>query len=71
MKAKDLNKTSETIENIYSQISEANANNQFKCFIPHFLYVDDSVKMQLIKDGYKVYRGDWDGMMIDCLIIEW
>ena len=71
MKAKSLTKVTEVIENIYKQISEANANNQFKCFIPHFVYVTDDVKMQLINDGYKVYKGDWDGVMTNCLIIEW
>ena len=27
--------------------------------------------MQLISDGYKVYIGDWDSNLINCLIIEW
>lgn len=71
MKAKSLKKVPEAIENIYKQISEANANNKFKCFIPHFIYVTDDVKMKLIDDGYKVYKGNWDAIMTDCLIIEW
>lgn len=71
MKAKDLKKESEVIENIYKAISEANANGYYKHFIPHFVYVSESVKMQLIDDGYKVYKGDWDGITKDCLIIEW
>jgi hypothetical protein len=70
MKAKSLKKVPEVIENIYNQISEANANNQFKCLIPHFVYVTDETRLQLIKDGYKVYEGNWDTMMTG-LIIEW
>lgn len=70
MKAQSLTKVPEVIENIYHQISEANANNQFKCFIPHFMYVTNDVKLQLIKDGYKVYEGNWDAIMTG-LIIEW
>jgi len=70
MKAKDLVKISEVVENIYKQISEANSNGQFKYFIPHFVYVSDEVKLQLMKDGYKVYEGQWDNIMSG-LIIEW
>tara|TARA_R110002049_G_scaffold64570_6_gene170207 strand:- start:123 stop:335 length:213 start_codon:yes stop_codon:yes gene_type:complete len=70
MKAQSLKKVPESIENIYAQISEANANNQFKCFIPHFIYVTNETKLQLIKDGYKVYEGNWDSI-ITGLIIEW
>ena len=71
MKAKHLKKQTEVIENIYKAISEANASGRFKHFIPHFIYVDEKVKSQLIEEGYKVYKGDWDAHMIDCLIIEW
>ena len=71
MKAKDLKKTSETIDNIHNRISECNADGDFKCFIPHFKHVSEEVKLQLMKDGFKVYIGDWDGMIKDCLIIEW
>jgi len=71
MKAKHLKKETEVIENIYTEISKANANGQFKHFIPHFIYVDDKVRLQLIEDGFKVYKGDWDNIMINALIIEW
>jgi len=70
MKAKHLKKVPEAIENIYKQISEANSNNQFKCFLPHFIYVTDETRLQLIKDGYKIYEGNWDSL-ITGLIIEW
>lgn len=71
MKAKELTKESEVIENIYKRISEANSRGEFKMFIPHFIYVRSEVTLQLIEDGYKVYRGDWDGWNLNCLIIEW
>jgi len=71
MKAKELSKSSEVIENIYKIISEANARGEFKIFIPHFVYVEENLKLKLIDDGYKVYKGDWDGIMKDVLIIEW
>lgn len=71
MKAKEIIKQSEVIENIYNAISHANSIGQFKHFIPHYIYVSDAVKLQLIEDGYKLYNGEWDGVMNNCLIIEW
>lgn len=71
MKASSLKKESEVIENIYEAISQANAEGRFKYFIPHDVYVSDEVRLQLIEDGYKVCRGDWNGIMTNCLIIEW
>ena len=71
MKAKDLKKESEVIENIYKAISDANSRGFFKHFIPHWIYVSEEVKMQLIEDGFKLYKGNWDFGMTDCLIIEW
>ena len=71
MKAEELKKESEVIENIYKAISEANSRGEFKWFIPHFVYVSDQVRLQLIKDGFKVHIGDWDSMMTNALIIEW
>ena len=71
MKATELKKQSEVIENLYRRISEANAEGQFKIFIPHFVYVKASVQIELIQNGFKVYKGSWDGVMNDALIIEW
>ncbi len=70
MKAKDLTKVPETIEDICAQISDANANKWFKCFIPHFIYVTNETKLQLMKEGFKVYEGKWDETRFG-LIIEW
>lgn len=71
MKASDLVKVSEVSENLYKRISEANSNGGFKIFIPHYLYVKDELRAELINNGYKLYKGNWDGAMIDALIIEW
>jgi hypothetical protein len=70
MKAKDLKKKSIPIEKIYRLIESANERNEFKVCVFHAIYVNNEIILQLIKDGFKVYRGDWD-MMKNCLIIEW
>ena len=71
MKADSLVKKSVTLENIYKSIEDDNGRGSFKHFIPHGLYVSDEVKLQLMADGFKVYVGDWDGVMLNALIIEW
>lgn len=71
MKAKSLLRKSAPIELIYEDILRADENGHFKQFVPHFIHVKDEIISQLIKDGFKVYRGDWDMQMINCLIIEW
>ena len=71
MKASHLKKESEVIENIYQFISRENQEGRFKYFIPHFVYVSEQVKSELIENGYKVYRGNWDANITDALIIEW
>lgn len=70
MKTKDLIKESIPIEKIYKDIEFAITRNEFKINIYHAIYVSDEIILQLIEDGFKVYRGDWD-MMKNCLIIEW
>lgn len=71
MEAKDLIKKAISIESIYEHISDANINGHFKVFIPHYVYVEEKDKLQLIEDGFKVYNGDWDGVIVNALIIEW
>lgn len=44
---------------------------QFKHYIPHFIYIDEVNISCLVQAGFKVSRGDWDGIMKDVLIIEW
>lgn len=70
MKAKDLKKVSISIDEIHKQIDEV-GDTQHKIFIPHWTYVEDIVILNLINNGFKVYNGNWDGIMVDCLIIEW
>lgn len=71
MKAKDLIKKSPSIEDIHNAIDEQNKNGCFKHFIPHWIFIPDNVKLKLIEEGFKVYVGNWDGIMTDVLIIEW
>jgi hypothetical protein len=71
MEAKDLNKKSIELEQIYKDIQSANDRGDYKWFIPHCVFIDESIKMQLINDGFKVSKGDWDGIAKDCIIIEW
>ena len=71
MKANELVKKSITIEEVYKSIELANKRGDYKMPIMTAQYVDDEVKLKLFNDGFKVYLGDWDGMMINVLIIEW
>jgi len=71
MKAKDLKKKSISIEDVYKRIQQANDNGDFKIFIPHFHNVSKEVTIQLFDDGFKTYKGQWDGVITECLIIEW
>jgi len=71
MKANSLVKKSVKIEDVYSSIETANEYGGFKHFIPSNLYVSDEVRLKLMADGFKVYIGDWDGVMLNVLIIEW
>jgi hypothetical protein len=71
MKASELIKKSVKIEDIYSQIETSNENGNFKTSIPNTMYVDDGVVIQLVKNGFKVYRGSLYGNIPNELIIEW
>lgn len=71
MKATDLKPTYVNIEDIYKVIESKNGMGEFKHFIPNHVRVSDETKMQLIKDGFKVYVGNYDGFIINALIIEW
>lgn len=73
MNAKDLTKVSVDVDQIYQDIRAKLDHNPsfFKHFIPHFIYVSDETKLQLMRDGFKVYSGQWDGIEKHGLIIEW
>ena len=70
MKAKDLIKKSVTIHDVYKNIEEANGRGEFKFFYPHFVYVSNEVKMQLMSDGFKLSEGEFF-VGNNGLIIEW
>lgn len=71
MKAKDLIRKERDIKEVYENIKSANEIGQFKIFIPNWNYFSDASRLELIENGFKVYKGDWDGIMKDVLIIEW
>lgn len=70
MKATELVKTSVALSEIYRQITEANARHEFKVFYPHWVYVSDACKLELVHNGFKISNGEW--LHGDYgLIIEW
>lgn len=73
MNASEIKKTTLTAIEIYEHINDnlKHNPNTFKHFIPHYIYVSDEVKLQLINDGFKVYIGNWDNIINGALIIEW
>ena len=71
MKASELIKKSVTIEEIYAQIEASNENKNCRISLSNSMYIDDQVIIQLVSDGFKVYRGSLYGTAIDELIIEW
>ena len=70
MKAIELEKHSPSLDQIYKSIEEANKRNEYKIFFPHWVYFSDECKLELMRQGFKVYQGEW--LHGDCgLIIEW
>jgi len=72
-KAHERKKTTLPTSEIEKKIDEIEKNNlyQNKIFIEPFYSVSDETKLEFINAGYKVYFGDWDGIMRNVLIIEW
>lgn len=71
LKAKDLLKKETDLKPIYEMIKKQNEYGAFKTFIPHDRYFSEKAKLELMENGFKVYKGDWDGIMKDVYIIEW
>lgn len=71
MKANTLAKKETDLNKIYKEIEDSNNSGNYKIFVPHFLYFTESAILELIGNGFKVYKGDWDGIMKDVYIIEW
>ena len=59
MEAKLLEKTSISLDEIYKNIEAANKRKEYKVFYPHFVYFSDSLKLELMRKGFKVYVGEW------------
>lgn len=72
MKANELKKISWTAEKIYDDISDLIKSNpeHYKFFIPHFIYVSESVKERIMSDGFDLTIGEW-GNGMHGLIIKW
>jgi hypothetical protein len=71
MKAKELIKKETDLKIIYEDIKQQNEYGCFKTFIPHNRILSEKAKLELMENGFKVYKGDWDGIMKDVYIIEW
>lgn len=70
MKARELEKNSPSLDLLYESIEEANKRNEYKIFFPHWVYFSDECKLELMRQGFKVYQGEW--LRGDYgLIIEW
>nr|DAI46205.1 MAG TPA: RTX toxin acyltransferase family [Caudoviricetes sp.] len=59
MKAIELEKHSPSLDQIYRNIETANKRNEYKIFYPHWIYFSDECKLELIRQGFKVYQGEW------------
>lgn len=70
MKARELEKHSPSLDQIYTIIGEANKRNEYKIFFPHWVYFSDECKLELMRQGFKVYQGEWLRRNYG-LIIEW
>jgi hypothetical protein len=71
LKAKDLLKKETDLKPIYEMIKNQNEYGAFKTFFPHDRYFSEKARLELMENGFKVYKGDWDGIMKDVYIIEW
>lgn len=72
-KASDLTKRSISKDEVYAEISELYNRKQshYKHFIPCYIYLSEEVILQMLNDGFKVYKGDFDHINKDVWIIEW
>lgn len=72
-KASERIKTTISVKDIEEKIDQIEKDYPYqnKIFIPHYHNVSNDTKLQFMNAGYKIYNGDWDGVMKDALIIEW
>jgi hypothetical protein len=69
--AKDLTITEFPLGEIYDIIKNVNEQGMVKTFIPHYKYVPNKSIMNLIQNGFHVYKGNWDANNKGCFIIVW
>jgi hypothetical protein len=70
MKAKDIQKKYITIDKIYERIKMANDNCENAIIYPFFVNISDETKLQLMNDGYKLSRSNYE-FTANALIIQW
>ena len=70
MKARELEKNSPSLDLIYNAIKEANKRNEYKIFFPHWVSFSDECKLELMRQGVKLYHGEWHRGDYG-FIIEW
>lgn len=63
--------TENTFDGLIERIKDANDNGRYAIFVSKFMYISNETKKRLLDEGFKVYTGDWDGVMKDITIIEW
>lgn len=71
MKANELEKKYMSLEAIYDLVKRANEEGDYRTFILPHKRVKESTIMELITNGFKVYKGFYDDRFRDALIIEW
>jgi len=71
MKANELVKKYVTLEFIYDLVKSANDVGNYRTFILPHKRVKESTIMELITNGFKIYKGVYDDRFRDVTIIEW
>jgi hypothetical protein len=71
MKANELEKHYVPLEAIYKLIKQANDEGDYRTFILPHKRVKESDIMELITNGFKIYKGYFDDRFRDVTVIEW
>ena len=71
MKSNELEKKYIPLEAIYDLVKRANDEGDYRTFILPHKRVKESTIMELITNGFKIYKGNFDDRFRDVTIIEW